>query len=148
MRTVIQRVSHAKVEIEDVVKGHIGQGLLILLGITHDDNEQDIDWMIRKIVNLRIFNDGDGKMNLSVTDIGGELLVVSQFTLYANSKKGNRPSYIDSAHPDVAIPLYEKFLEHLGKAFGGKIATGEFGAMMNVSLLNEGPVTIILDSKT
>ena len=147
MRAVIQRVTQANVVIDGMVQGAIEQGLLVLLAVTHDDTRQDIDWMIRKIIQLRIFNDPDGKMNLSVQDIGGGLLVVSQFTLYADSKKGNRPSYIRSAPPAVAIPLYEEFLATLRQQFSGPVATGSFGADMAVSLLNDGPVTIILDSK-
>ncbi|MEZ4849042.1 MAG: D-aminoacyl-tRNA deacylase [Bacteroidia bacterium] len=147
MRAVIQRVSFSKVEVEGEVVGEIPQGLMVLLGITHEDNEDDIAWMIKKITQLRIFNDEAGKMNLSVQDVGGDILVISQFTLYANAKKGNRPSYIRSAPPDISIPLYEKFLEQLRVSFSGKVATGEFGASMQVSLLNNGPVTIILDSR-
>ncbi|MCB0844655.1 MAG: D-tyrosyl-tRNA(Tyr) deacylase [Bacteroidetes bacterium] len=147
MRAVIQRVSFSKVEVEGEVVGEIPQGLMVLLGITHEDNEDDIAWMIKKITQLRIFNDEAEKMNLSVQDVGGDILVISQFTLYANAKKGNRPSYIRSAPPDISIPLYEKFLEQLRVSFSGKVATGEFGASMQVSLLNNGPVTIILDSR-
>lgn len=147
MRALIQRVSTAKVVIEGEISGEIGQGILVLLGITHDDSEKDIEWLIRKITQLRIFSDEEGKMNLSVQDVEGSLLVISQFTLFADSKKGNRPSYIQSAPPDVAIPLYEKFLNKLGQNFVGKIETGKFGADMKVSLLNDGPVTIMLDSK-
>jgi D-tyrosyl-tRNA(Tyr) deacylase len=147
MRTIIQRVSHAKVEVEGRITGQIGQGLLILLGITHTDTEKDIEWLVKKIPNLRIFNDPEGKRNLSVTDIGGDLLVVSQFTLYADAKKGNRPSYIRSAPPDFSIPMYEQFLGVLRKEFSGKVETGEFGADMKVSLLNDGPVTILLDTE-
>lgn len=147
MRAFIQRVTHAKVEIEGRTTGAIGQGLLVLLGITPDDSPADTDWIIKKLTQLRIFNDADGKMNLSVQDVGGDLLVVSQFTLYANSKKGNRPSYIRSAPPDIAIPIYEQFLQTLRSRFSGQVQTGEFGAMMAVTLLNDGPVTIILDSK-
>ena len=147
MRAVIQRVSFSKVEVEGEVVGEIPQGLMVLLGITHEDNEDDIAWMIKKITQLRIFNDEAEKMNLSVQDVGGDILVISQFTLYANAKKGNRPSYIRSAPPDISIPLYEKFLEQLRVSFSGKVATGEFGASVQVSLLNNGPVTIILDSR-
>ncbi|MEL6253616.1 MAG: D-aminoacyl-tRNA deacylase [Bacteroidota bacterium] len=147
MRAVIQRVSHSKVVVEGRTTGEIEKGLLVLLGVTHTDERADIDWLIKKITNLRIFNDENGKMNLSVKDVGGDILVVSQFTLYADSKKGNRPSYIRSAPPDFSIPMYESFVELLALNFEGKVATGEFGAMMEVSLLNEGPVTIILDSK-
>ncbi|MEM8888160.1 MAG: D-aminoacyl-tRNA deacylase [Bacteroidota bacterium] len=147
MRAVIQRVSHSKVVVEGRTTGEIEKGLLVLLGVTHTDERADIDWLIKKITNLRIFNDEHGKMNLSVKDVGGDILVVSQFTLYADSKKGNRPSYIRSAPPDFSIPMYENFVELLALNFEGKVATGEFGAMMEVSLLNDGPVTIILDSK-
>ncbi|MDW3649464.1 MAG: D-aminoacyl-tRNA deacylase [Bacteroidia bacterium] len=147
MRAVIQRVSHSKVVVEGRTTGEIEKGLLVLLGVTHADERADIDWLIKKITNLRIFNDEQGKMNLSVKDIGGDILVVSQFTLYADAKKGNRPSYIRSAPPEVSIPMYENFVELLALNFEGKVATGEFGAMMEVSLLNDGPVTIILDSK-
>ncbi len=147
MRAVIQRVRFSKVEVAGQIVGEIPQGLLVLLGITHDDGPADIDWLVRKIPQLRIFNDEQDKMNLSVQDIGGDILVISQFTLYANSKKGNRPSYIRSAPPEVSIPLYESFLASLRQQFSGKVATGEFGAMMAVSLLNDGPVTIILDSR-
>lgn len=146
MRTIIQRVTHAKVEVEGRITGQIGQGLLILLGVTHADTDQDIEWLVKKIPNLRIFNDPEGKMNLSVTDVGGDLLVVSQFTLYADAKKGNRPSYIRSAPPDFSIPMYERFLARMREAFPGKVETGEFGADMKVSLLNDGPVTILLDT--
>lgn len=147
MRAVIQRVRYSKVVVEGRTTGEIEKGLLVLLGVTHTDERSDIDWLIKKITNLRIFNDEQGKMNLSVKDVGGDILVVSQFTLYADSKKGNRPSYIRSAPPDFSIPMYENFVELLSLNFEGNVATGEFGAMMEVSLLNDGPVTIILDSK-
>lgn len=147
MRAVIQRVSRASVTVAGNTIGEIGQGLLVLLGVTHDDTAADSEWLIKKIVQLRIFNDTEGKMNLSVEDVAGGILVVSQFTLYADAKKGNRPSYIRSAPPAVSIPLYEEFLQVLRQRFQGPIATGEFGAMMDVSLLNDGPVTIILDSR-
>jgi len=147
MRAVLQRVKYAKVEIEGAVEGEIDAGILILLGITQDDTEEDMDWLIRKIIKLRIFNDDTGKMNRSVVDVNGQILVVSQFTLYASTMKGNRPSYIRSAPPDVSIPIYERFIEKLISQFNGKVATGKFGAMMEVSLLNNGPVTIIMDSK-
>lgn len=147
MRTVIQRVRFSKVEVEGKTVGEIPAGLLVLLGVTHDDSAADIDWLVRKIPQLRIFNDEQGKMNLSVQDIGGDILVISQFTLYANSKKGNRPSYIRSAPPEISIPLYEAFVDTLRQQFPGQVATGEFGADMAVSLLNDGPVTIILDSR-
>ena len=147
MKALIQRVTHAKVEIGGQVSGEIGQGLLVLIGITHEDDDKDIDWLVNKLCKLRIFNDSDGKMNLSVADVGGDILVVSQFTLHADTKKGTRPSYIKAARPEVAVPLYERFLERLRSSFSGKVATGEFGAMMNVSLLNDGPVTIMLDTE-
>ena len=147
MRALIQRVSEASVTIQGKMEGSIGPGLLVLLGITHEDQQADIDWLIKKITQLRIFQDEAGKMNLSVQDIGGDLLVISQFTLFADSRKGNRPSYTQSAPPAVAIPLYEQFLADLRGRFAGQVATGEFGADMKVSLLNDGPVTIMLDSR-
>lgn len=147
MRAVIQRVKHANVKVAGTTIGEIGHGLLVLLGITHDDGFSDNDWMLKKLLQLRIFNDTDGKMNLSVTDVAGSILVVSQFTLYADAKKGNRPSYIRSAPPAISIPLYDNFVADLQARFTGKVATGEFGAMMDVELLNDGPVTIILDSR-
>lgn len=147
MRVVIQRVQHSKVVVEGETIGQIGSGLMVLLGITHDDTEADINWLVKKIIKMRIYNDDAGKMNLSVEDIGGDILVISQFTLYANARKGNRPSYIRSAPPEVSIPLYEQFVQTLQSQFTGKVETGQFGAMMEVSLLNDGPVTIILDSK-
>ncbi|MEM6346846.1 MAG: D-aminoacyl-tRNA deacylase [Bacteroidota bacterium] len=147
MRVVIQRVQHSKVVVEGETVGQIGAGLMVLLGVTHDDTEADINWLVKKITKMRIFNDDAGKMNLSVEDVGGDILVISQFTLYANARKGNRPSYIRSAPPDVSIPLYEQFVKTLRSQFSGQVETGEFGAMMEVSLLNDGPVTIILDSK-
>lgn len=147
MRIVIQRVSEARVDIEDRTSGKIGHGLLVLLGITHDDTDEDIEWVVKKMVNLRIFSDAEGKMNHSVVDVGGGILVVSQFTLYADAKKGNRPSYIRSAPPETAIPIYKRFLDILRVRFSGKIETGEFGAMMDVHLVNDGPVTIVLDSR-
>lgn len=147
MRALIQRVQHSRVVVAGKEVGAIGPGLLILLGITHDDTQSDMDWLLKKIPKLRIFDDPEGKMNLSVTDIGGEILVVSQFTLFANCQKGNRPSYIRSAPPDISLPMYEQFVAQLRATFSGKVATGEFGAMMEVSLLNDGPVTIMLDSR-
>lgn len=147
MRVVIQRVSQASVVIEGQVHAAIGSGLLILLGIEDSDAPEDIDWLCRKIAALRIFNDAAGVMNLSVTDIGGELLVVSQFTLHASTKKGNRPSYLRASKPDVAVPLYEAFVEALRSISGLPVRTGIFGADMKVSLLNDGPVTIIMDTK-
>ncbi|WP_020526710.1 D-aminoacyl-tRNA deacylase [Flexithrix dorotheae] len=147
MIVVIQKVTQAAVNIENKLNGKINEGLMILLGITHDDNESDIEWLSGKIVNLRIFNDEDGKMNRSILDVGGDILLVSQFTLHASTKKGNRPGYNDAAKPDIAIPLYEKMIVALEDKLGKKIETGEFGAMMEVSLVNDGPVTIIIDSK-
>lgn len=147
MRAVIQRVSSSKVEIDGEIRGQIGKGLLILLGIAHEDKQEDIDWLVKKIVKLRIFKDEADKMNLDIEQVEGEILVVSQFTLHANSKKGNRPSYVRAAPPPIAIPLYEQFLQSLKASFSGKVQTGEFGAMMEVSLLNDGPVTIILDTQ-
>lgn len=147
MRVVIQRVSEAAVKIDGTIVGEISKGLLVLLGIAQEDTQQDALYLIQKLVNLRIFADADGKMNLSVQDCGGGLLVVSQFTLYADTKKGNRPSYIRAARPEQAIPLYEFFLKELQKQFQGPIQTGQFGADMKVSLINDGPVTIIIDSR-
>lgn len=147
MRTVIQRVSQASVTINGVEKSRIGWGLLILLGIELEDTEEDIQWLCRKIASLRIFSDEAGLMNRSVQDISGEMIVVSQFTLFASTKKGNRPSFIRSAKPDLAIPLYEKFVETLQQESSRPVQTGEFGADMKVSLLNDGPVTILIDSK-
>ena len=147
MIAVIQRVSQASVVIEDVVSGAIEKGLLILLGIEDADNDQDISWLSRKIVQLRVFDDENGVMNRSLSDEDGEILLVSQFTLHASTKKGNRPSYIKAAKPDVAIPLYEKFIRQLEADLGKPIATGIFGAMMQVSSINDGPVTIIIDTK-
>ncbi len=147
MRAVIQRVSEASVFINNQIRGKIRQGLLIFLGIEDSDNQKDIEWLSGKIVKLRIFRDQDGIMNLSVKDIDGEILLISQFTLHASTKKGNRPSYIKAAKPDIAIPLYEKFIIKLENDLGKSIATGEFGAMMEVSLINDGPVTIFIDTK-
>jgi len=144
---VIQRVSEAKVEIEKRVSGNIGHGLLVLLGIEDADNDEDIEWLSRKIINLRIFDDEDGVMNKCLLDVHGELLIVSQFTLHASTKKGNRPSYIKAARPEIAIPLYEKFIAKAALDLGKAVKTGEFGAMMQVSLCNDGPVTIIIDTK-
>ncbi len=146
MIAVIQRVSEASVTIAEEVKSSINHGLLVLLGIEEADANEDIDWLTSKIVNLRIFSDEEDKMNLSLLDVKGELLVVSQFTLHALTKKGNRPSYIKAARPEVAIPLYENFVQQL-KTYGRPVGTGEFGADMKVRLLNDGPVTIIIDTK-
>ena len=147
MRVVIQRVSSASVAIAGAVRSAIGQGLLILLGIGPDDGAEDIDWLVRKVAGLRIFDDEAGVMNRSVVEIGGEALVVSQFTLMASTKKGNRPSYIGAAGHEIAIPLYEAFCQALTAAVGRPVGTGEFGADMQVSLVNDGPVTICIDSK-
>ncbi len=147
MRAVIQRVSQASVTIKGEVKSSIGQGLLILLGVEDADGQEDIEWLCKKISQLRIFSDEAGLMNLSVQDIGGEVIVVSQFTLHASTKKGNRPSFIRAAKPDTAIPLYEKFVATLREISALKVATGEFGADMQVALINDGPVTIAMDTK-
>jgi len=147
MRAVIQRVSQASVKIEGKIKGAIKHGLLIFLGIEDTDTHEDIEWLSGKISRLRIFDDGAGVMNLSVNDVEGEVLVISQFTLHASTKKGNRPSYIKAAKPDVAMPLYEAFVEQMERDLGKKVQTGEFGALMEVSLINDGPVTIIIDTK-
>lgn len=147
MRIVIQRVSSASVEINQQIKSKIGVGLLILLGIEHDDTYEDIEWMCGKISRLRIFGDEDGVMNLSALDVNGDVIVVSQFTLHASTKKGNRPSFIKAARPEIAIPLYEQFVVQLEKELNKKIQTGEFGADMKVALTNDGPVTILIDSK-
>ena len=147
MRTVIQRVTSASVSIGGEVVGEIGKGVMLLLGITPEDTQQDADWLVGKISKLRIFDDANAVMNLSLQDTGGEALVVSQFTLMASYKKGNRPSYIHAAPPAVAIPLYEYFVAQLQKALGRTVPTGRFGADMQVSLTNDGPVTIVMDSK-
>jgi len=147
MIAVIQRVSEASVTIEGSVRGKIGVGLLVLLGIEEADSQEDIDWLSRKITNLRIFNDEGGVMNRSLIDIVGEMLVVSQFTLHASTKKGNRPSYIKAAKPDTAIPLYKKFIQATEALITKPVQTGEFGADMKVQILNDGPVTIIIDTK-
>ena len=147
MRTVIQRVTQASVTISGQVKSSIGTGLLILLGIGKNDTEEDINWLVKKIIALRIFNDEMGVMNRSIMDINGEILVVSQFTLMASYKKGNRPSWINAAPHKISIPLYNHFCDALSKAMGKPIATGEFGADMKVELLNDGPVTICMDTK-
>jgi len=147
MRAVIQRVLSASVKIDDAIKSQIGPGLLVLLGIEDADTDEDIDWLCGKIIRLRIFGDAKGVMNLAVTEVKGEILVVSQFTLHASTKKGNRPSYIKAARPEIAIPLYEKFIKQLSLELGKPVATGEFGAAMQVSLINDGPVTISIDTK-
>jgi len=147
MRVVIQRVSEASVSVKGIITGEIGCGLMILVGIEENDNESDIEYLTKKIVNLRIFDDSEGVMNISLLDTGGEILLVSQFTLHAQTKKGNRPSYIKAARPETAIPIYEKFKKSLTIASGIEVKSGIFGAEMKVSLVNEGPVTIIIDTK-
>lgn len=144
MRAVLQRVRRARVVVGSEVTGEIGPGLLVLLGVTHDDTEADVRRLADKVVGLRVFNDADGKMNLSVTDVGGSVLVVSQFTLYGDASKGRRPSFIAAARPEVAVPLYEAFVEAV-RALGVPVATGRFGAAMSVELINEGPVTLIVE---
>jgi D-tyrosyl-tRNA(Tyr) deacylase len=147
MRLVIQRVSSASVKVDGSVVSEIGNGLLILAGIEDADSAEDIDWLVKKVCQLRIFSDSEGVMNLSVQDVSGEMIVVSQFTLHASTKKGNRPSYIRAARPETAIPLYEKLVSEFSETLGKPIGTGIFGAHMEVSLVNDGPVTIIIDSK-
>ncbi|ASV31125.1 D-aminoacyl-tRNA deacylase [Maribacter cobaltidurans] len=147
MRTVIQRVTKASVKVEGKLISSIGSGLLLLLGISDEDTTEDIDWLVRKVLNLRVFNDEDGVMNKSVLEINGDIIVVSQFTLHASTKKGNRPSYIKAAKPEVATPIYEAFVKHMEKELGKNVGTGIFGADMKVELLNDGPVTIIIDTK-
>jgi D-tyrosyl-tRNA(Tyr) deacylase len=148
LKVVIQRVSSASVTIETEIAANIQSGLLVLVGIEDDDSQEDINWLSQKIINLRIFADDNGVMNLSVKDIEGELIIVSQFTLHASTKKGNRPSYIKASKPDMAIPMYEKFVKQMELELGKKIQTGKFGADMKVALVNDGPVTIIIDSKS
>lgn len=147
MRTVIQRVSRASVTINGKVKSAIGSGFVVLLGVCHDDTEEDAEWLVRKIAALRVFDDADGVMNLPITETGGEVMVVSQFTLMASYKKGNRPSWIRAAGHDIAIPLYQRFCALMAEATGRPVATGEFGADMKVELVNDGPVTICMDTK-
>ena len=147
MRVVVQRVTQASVKINNKVKGEIGLGLLVLAGFTPTDTDEDLKWTASKVAQLRIFGDADDKMNLSIQDVQGDMLVISQFTLFANTKKGNRPSYINAAPPAIAVPLYEKFIVYLEAALGKKVQTGEFGADMKVALLNDGPVTITIDSQ-
>lgn len=147
MIAVIQRVSEAQVKIEGNIKGEIGLGFLVLLGIAADDTLEDLEWLAKKIVGLRVFSDSEQKMNLDIKDVEGELLLISQFTLLASTKKGNRPSFLESAKPDIAVPLYEKMIDTLSELLGKEIATGTFGADMKVSLCNDGPVTIVIDSK-
>lgn len=147
MRVVIQRVSEASVKVDGIITGAIQKGLLVLMGVEDADTKEDIEWISSKIVNLRIFDDADGVMNLSVKDVDGKILLVSQFTLHAATKKGNRPSYIKASKPDIAIPIYEKLIQQLKNDLGKEIPTGIFGADMKVQLLNDGPVTIVMDSK-
>lgn len=147
VRVIIQRVTNASVSINTKVKAEIGQGLLVFVGIEESDNDTDNEWLCNKIVNLRIFNDTNGVMNLSVLDVAGNIMVISQFTLFAKTRKGNRPSYIRSAGPDIAIPLYNKFINRLSELMGKDTLSGEFGAMMKIKLENDGPVTIIIDTK-
>lgn len=147
MIAVIQRVSEASVTIDNHVKGSIGAGFMILLGITHTDTQEDVEWLSKKIVGMRIFSDEEGKMNLDLKSVEGNILLISQFTLHASTKKGNRPSFIEAAKPDIAIPLYESMIAQLEKELGKSIQTGEFGADMKVALINDGPVTIVIDSK-
>ena len=147
MIAIIQRVSEASVKINDIIKGEIQVGFVVLLGVTHTDTQDDIEWLSKKIVGMRIFSDKDGRMNLDLNSINGNILLISQFTLCSSTKKGNRPSFLEAARPEIAIPLYEKMILQLEKDLGKSIQTGEFGADMKVSLINDGPVTIILDSK-
>lgn len=147
MRAVLQRVTHASVTINDDRKSSIGQGYLVLLGCENADTEEDIEWLSKKICNLRVFDDENGVMNKSILDVGGEILVVSQFTLWASYKKGNRPSYLRAGSHEVTVPLYKRFLEVLSEQLGKPVAAGEFGAYMKVELLNDGPVTICMDTK-
>ena len=147
MRVVIQRVSKASVTINGICKSAIQQGFMILVGIEYADNQEDIDWLCKKIVNLRVFDDENGVMNKSILDAGGDILVISQFTLHASTKKGNRPSYIKASKPDFAIPMYQTFCDEMGLQIGKPVATGEFGADMKIELLNDGPVTILIDSQ-
>ncbi len=147
MRAVLQRVSHASVSIGGTVKSAIGQGFLILLGVCDEDSQEDVDWLVRKVAAMRVFDDENGVMNRSVTDVDGECLVVSQFTLYASYKKGNRPSWFRAGSHEHSIPLYKAFCTQLSQAIGKEVGTGEFGAMMEVELLNDGPVTICIDTK-
>ena len=147
MRAVIQRVSRASVSINKKIKSEISAGILVFIGFEESDDDNDIAWLCNKIVQLRIFNDSNNIMNLSVLDINGEILVISQFTLHAKTRKGNRPSYVRAAAPDIAIPLYNKFVRKLSDLMGKDVGTGEFGSMMQIGLVNDGPVTIIIDSK-
>ncbi len=146
MRIVIQRVREASVSIAGKLKASVGGGMMILVGVEHDDTQDDVDWLVKKVVNLRIFNDDAGVMNRSILDVGGEILVVSQFTLHASTRKGNRPSYIRAARPETAVPLYRAFIDTLNAQLPKPCGEGEFGADMQVALVNDGPVTIIIDS--
>lgn len=148
MKIVIQRVEKASVTIDTKVEGKIDAGFMVLIGIEQEDTLEDTEWLVNKIANMRIFDDEEGVMNLNINQVGGEVLAISQFTLQASTKKGNRPSYIKAARPDIAIPLYDGFVEKLRKVISGNVATGQFGADMKVSLVNDGPVTILMDSKT
>jgi D-aminoacyl-tRNA deacylase len=147
MIAVLQRVTEAAVRIDAAVAGQIGRGFLVLLGITHTDTAEDVSWLAKKVAQMRVFSDPDGKMNLDLAAVGGSILLISQFTLHASTKKGNRPSFIEAARPDVAIPLYELMISQLSAELGHPIQTGQFGADMQVSLINDGPVTILIDSK-
>lgn len=147
MRIVIQRVTHAEVSIDGRINGSIDKGFMILLGIGTEDTTEDIDWLVKKVIGLRVFDDDDGVMNRNITDVGGDILVVSQFTLMASTRKGNRPSWINAAPHEISIPLYNEFLTRMSNAIGHSVQHGEFGADMKVSLTNDGPVTIIIDSK-
>jgi len=147
MRIVIQRVSHASVTIDGDVKSAIQKGYLILLGICEEDTQEDVEWLVKKVIGLRVFDDENGVMNRSIMDVGGEILVISQFTLFASYKKGNRPSWLRAAKHDISIPLYNEFCKRLSEALGKPVGTGEFGADMKVELLNDGPVTICMDTK-
>ena len=147
MRVVVQRVSQSKVKVSGEVIGEINEGLMVLVSFVDEDNDTDLGWMTKKIINLRIFNDDEGKMNRSVQDVGGDILLISQFTLHGSTKKGNRPSFIKAAKPDFANVMYERFIKILEQSLGKKIQTGEFGGDMKVSLVNDGPTTIIIDSK-
>lgn len=147
MRAVIQRVSRASVTIGGSVKASIGEGYLILLGVCEEDTTEDVDWLVRKVIGLRVFNDAEGVMNRSIMEVGGEILVISQFTLFASYKKGNRPSWLRAARHEISVPLYEAFCANLSEALGKPVGTGEFGADMKVELLNDGPVTICMDTK-
>ncbi|MBC3783994.1 D-aminoacyl-tRNA deacylase [Spirosoma utsteinense] len=147
MIAVIQRVSQASVTINNQVNGQIGIGFLVLLGVTHTDTQEDVDWLSKKIVGMRIFNDADDKMNLDLTSVGGDILLISQFTLHSSTKKGNRPGFTEAARPELATPLYEQMIAQLTHDLGKPIQTGVFGADMKVNLLNDGPVTILIDSK-